>query len=173
MVIDLEYVCWYCNEELGDEESYIAHVNKLRCICKICGKVCPNHTLFIHESEHYIGTLYKCDYCPELRTFKHKGKLLEHIAGHDLKLFKCVLCRKKAYNTKKRFKKHMEMHWKRFKCDQCPFVCKVKNYLNVHKSQHNSGVGTKCMFCSFYTNNALSHSRHMKYHKEHIKGTLK
>ena len=89
---------------------YRIHTGKKPFACKICDrKFAQKSNLIQHQATHSEVKSYKCSICPEVRFFKTKSQLINHMVYHYEPKFFCSQCDYKSH-TKSNLNKHTKIH---------------------------------------------------------------
>ena len=101
----LPFSCWFCCHEWTDEEQFEDHMEKLPCVCVVCGAItyCKYHM----KTHMERSNIYKCPYCP-MKSVVRKT-FLSHVASHNYKDFQCVVCAD-TFNSVVLLIHHMRKH---------------------------------------------------------------
>ena len=149
--------CPMCDKTFSNQGNMKTHVVLMHSepeakmlSCSLCNskfvRICDLNN---HKRGHRkIRKLYKCENCS--RSFASLMKMAKHQTEHDLKPFKCTLCKYETHN-KSVLKVHGFFHNQqesKFSCNFCDKTFQRKMYLVLHTRSHTGEKPHKCGLCT-------------------------
>ncbi|CAG5054927.1 unnamed protein product [Parnassius apollo] len=123
------------------------------------------------EDQKYLTASYKCQDC--FKGFSKEDMLKRHIKlGHseDLGDFECRFCRMR-FKLRCHLHRHMERHYKKYKCLRCDLVCSLRYSAILHDDYH-SGIAKTCMHCGEQFRHSSTYYTHLRTHRSDYVCTL-
>ena len=113
------------------------HSGKKPFECASCGKkFSRKENLRRHQALHSDERMYKCEICPDERSFKSKHYLNAHMKFHYEPRHSCTVCGKK-FHRPSTLKEHMQGHFKpTHSCGGCGKMFHTSSGLNRHKKRN-------------------------------------
>ena len=89
--------------------------------------------LKVHEAIHSDERKFKCNICPDERSFKTKKELNNHIKYHYDPKYSCVQCQKKFYSSSS-LNQHVKFHFEpKYSC-KCGKKFYTSSDLRIHEN---------------------------------------
>ena len=113
------------------------HLGEKRFACPVCGRrFATKQAMKGHLATHSDERKFKCQLCPDERSFKTKIGLHNHMRYHYEPQYACEHCGKKCYNSGS-LKEHMRFHFEpTYACEHCDKKCYTSCDLKRHEKIH-------------------------------------